>query len=210
LLAGVADKIYSLNPDLLEVLPRGSEFLPYATEATINAKILPFNNRKEFVIGHAPTHRIVKGTDVVIEVVSKLRAQGHMVRLELIEGLPREEALKKYEEIDLFIDQLVIGWYGVVSLEVLALGKPVICFTKGKGLQFVDPDMLKDLPIVNADTITLEKRIIEIMRMDITQRSKLAELGISFLKKWHDPRKIAKKLLKDYKVVLSGRNIKCI
>jgi glycosyltransferase involved in cell wall biosynthesis len=210
LLAGVADKIYSLNPDLLEVLPRGSEFLPYATEATIHAKILPFNNRKEFVIGHAPTHRIVKGTDVVIEVVSKLRAQGHMVRLELIEGLPREEALKKYEEIDLFIDQLVIGWYGVVSLEVLALGKPVICFTKGKGLQFVDPDMLKDLPIVNADTITLEKRIIEIMRMDITQRSKLAELGISFLKKWHDPRKIAKKLLKDYKVVLSGRNIKCI
>ena len=210
LLADVADKIYSLNPDLLEVLPRGSEFLPYATEATIHAKVLPFNNRKEFVIGHAPTHRIVKGTDHVIEVVNKLRSQGHMVRLELIEGLPREAALKKYEEIDLFIDQLIIGWYGVVSLEVLAIGKPVICFTKGRGLQFVNPDMLKDLPILNADITTLEERIIEIMRMDITQRSKLAELGISFLKKWHDPRKIAKKLLKDYKVVLSGRNIKCI
>ena len=161
LLADVADKIYSLNPDLLEVLPRGSEFLPYATEATIHAKVLPFNNRKEFVIGHAPTHRIVKGTDRVIEVVNKLRSQGHMVRLELIEGLPREAALKKYEEIDLFIDQLIIGWYGVVSLEVLAIGKPVICFTKGRGLQFVNPDMLKDLPIVNADSSTLEKRIIE-------------------------------------------------
>ena len=105
---------------------------------------------------------------------------------------------------------MVIGWYGVVSLEVLAIGKPVICFTKGRGLQFVNPDMLKDLPILNADITTLEERIIEIMLMDITQRSKLAELGISFLKKWHDPRKIAKKLLKDYKVVLSGRNIKCI
>ena len=28
--AGIADKIYSLNPDLMEVLPRGAEFLPYA------------------------------------------------------------------------------------------------------------------------------------------------------------------------------------
>lgn len=210
LLADVADKIYSLNPDLLEVLPTGAEFLPYATEATIHAKVLPFNDQKEFVIGHAPTHRIVKGTDVVIDVVKKLRSQGHMVRLELIEGLPRDVALKKYEEIDLFIDQLIIGWYGVVSLEVLALGKPVICFTKGKGLKFVDPDMLKDLPIVNANAYTLEKKIIEVMSMDITQRSKLAELGISFLKKWHDPRKIAQKLLKDYNDVLSGRNIKCI
>ena len=210
LLSEIADKIYSLNPDLLEVLPRQAEFLPYATESTLHAKILPFNQRKEFVIGHAPTHRIVKGTDIVIDVVNKLRSKGHRVRLELIEGLSREKAQKKYEEIDLFIDQLIIGWYGVVSLEVLALGKPVICFIEGKGLQFVPAEMLQDLPIVNADSSTLEKKITEIMKLDITQRSKLAELGISFLKKWHDPRKIARKLLKDYKTVLAGRNIKCI
>ena len=105
---------------------------------------------------------------------------------------------------------MIIGWYGVVSLEVLALGKPVICFIEGKGLQFVPAKMLQDLPIVNADSSTLEKKITEIMKLDITQRSKLAELGISFLKKWHDPRKISKKLLKDYKEILSGRNIKCI
>ncbi len=210
LLVDVADKIYSLNPDLLEVLPRQAEFLPYATESTLHAKILPFNQRKEFIIGHAPTHRIVKGTEIVIDVVNKLRSRGHRVRLELIEGLSREKAQKKYEEIDLFIDQLIIGWYGVVSLEVLALGKPVICFIEGKGLQFVPAKMLQDLPIVNADSSTLEKKITEIMKLDITQRSKLAELGISFLKKWHDPRKISKKLLKDYKEILSGRNIKCI
>jgi hypothetical protein len=207
LLAGIADKIYSLNPDLLEVLPKGSEFLPYATEAGLNSKILPFNQSNEFVVGHAPTHRIVKGTDEIIRVVQDLRSKGIKVRLELIEGLSREDAQKKYQEIDLFIDQLVIGWYGVVSLEVMALGKPVICFVKGKGLRFVPPQMLRDLPIINADEITLEEKIIEVMKMDTVQRGNLIERGIRFLQKWHDPRKIAQRVVADYKQVLSQRNL---
>jgi hypothetical protein len=207
LLAGIADKIYSLNPDLLEVLPKGSEFLPYATEAGLNPKILPFNQSNEFVVGHAPTHRIVKGTDEIIRVVQNLRSKGVKVRLELIEGLSKEDAQKKYQEIDLFIDQLVIGWYGVVSLEVMALGKPVICFVEGKGLRFVPPQMLRDLPIINADEMTLEEKILEVMKMDSVQRGNLAERGIRFLQKWHDPRKIAQRVVADYKQVLSQRNL---
>ena len=210
MLADLADKIYSLNPDLLEVLPKKAEFLPYSTEASLDAKVIPFKNQKEFVIGHAPTHRIVKGTDVIIDVIHKLRSSGYNIRLELIEGLSRERALEKYEEVDLFVDQLVIGWYGVVSLELLALGKPVICFTKGRGLRFVDKELIKDLPIINADPSSLRSKIIEVMKMNTVQRGKLADQGIAFLKKWHDPRKIAKRLLKDYKAVLAGRHINCI
>jgi hypothetical protein len=207
LLAEIVDKIYSLNPDLLEVLPKGAEFLPYSTEATLYAKVLPIKETKEVVIGHAPTHRITKGTDQIIGAVDRLRANGHKVRLELIEGLTKSDALKKYQEIDLFIDQLVIGWYGVVSLEVMALGKPVICFVKGKGLRFVPPQMLRDLPIINADEITLEQKILEVMKMDSVQRGNLAERGIRFLQKWHDPRKIAERVVADYRKVLSQRNL---
>lgn len=210
LLSEVADKVYSLNPDLLEVLPKGAEFLPYATESSLNAKVLPFLKRNEFVVGHAPTHRIVKGTDIVIEIIQNLQSKGYKIRLELIEGLTREEALKKYEEIDLFIDQLIIGWYGVVSLEVLALGKPVLCFVKGKGLRFVPSEMLKDLPIINADSSNLEKKILSVMKMNLEQRSTLAERGISYLRKWHDPRQIAQRVVNDYKSVLAGRQKPCI
>ena len=74
---------------------------------------------------------IIKGTDVIIDVIHKLRSSGYKIRLELIEGLSRECAMKKYEEVDLFVDQLVIGWYGVVSLELLALGKACNLFYKG-------------------------------------------------------------------------------
>ena len=127
--------------------------------------------------------------------------------MELIEGLEKADALKKYQEIDLFIDQLVIGWYGVVSLEVMALGKPVISFVKGKGLRFVPPQMLRDLPIINADEITLEEKILEVMNMDSVQKGNLADRGIDFLLKWHDPRKIAERVVADYKEALSQRNL---
>jgi hypothetical protein len=207
LLAGIADKIYSLNPDLLEVLPKEAEFLPYLTEATLNTKIIPIKPKSEFVIGHAPTHRITKGTDQIIEAVNRLRVTGYKVRLELIEGLEKADALKKYHDIDLFVDQIVGGWYGVVSLEVMALGKPIICFVKGKGLRFVPPQMLQDLPIINADEITLEEKILEVMKMDSVQRGNLAERGIDFLLKWHDPRKIAERVVADYRQVLSQRNL---
>ena len=210
LLAGIADKIYSLNPDLIEVLPRGTEFLPYATEALLNAIILPINHSGEFVIGHAPTHRIVKGTDEIIRVVQDLRSKGIKVRLELIEGLSREDAQKKYQEIDLFIDQLVIGWYGVVSLEVMALGKPIICFIKGRGLRFVPPKMLADLPIINADETSLEERLVDVMQMRSEERESLAERGLAYLKTWHDPTKIAQRVVGDYRKVLSSQDYSLI
>jgi glycosyltransferase involved in cell wall biosynthesis len=206
LLTGVTDKIYSLNPDLLEVLPKGSEFLPYATEAGLNPKILPINQSSEFVVGHAPTHRMVKGTDDIIRAVQNLRSKGFKVRLELIEGLSREDAQKKYQEIDLFVDQLVIGWYGVVSLEVMALGKPIICFIKGRGLRFVPPQMLADLPIINADESSLEEKLIGILQMSLEERQTLADRGLAYLKKWHDPRKIAQRVVRDYRKVLSRKD----
>jgi hypothetical protein len=206
LLAGIADKIYSLNPDLLEVLPKGSEFLPYATEAGLNARILPFRQADEFVVGHAPTHRIVKGTDEIIRAVQNLRSKGYKVRLELIEGLSREDAQKKYQEIDLFVDQLVIGWYGVVSLEVMALGKPVLCFIKGRGLRFVPARMLSDLPIINADENSLEEKLVGVMQMSLEQKQSLAERGLAYLKEWHDPTKIAQRVVGDYRKVLSSKD----
>ena len=209
LLAGVADKIYSLNPDLLEVLPKGSEFLPYSTEAGLNARILPFRQGDEFVVGHAPTHRMVKGTDEIIRVVQNLRSKGIKIRLELIEGLSRDDAQKKFQEIDLFIDQLVIGWYGVVSLEVMALGKPVLCFIMGRGLRFVPPKMLADLPIIKADESSLEEKLVGVMQMSIEQRQSLAERGLAYLKEWHDPTKIAQRVVGDYRKVLSSQD-QCI
>ena len=115
-------------------------------------------------------------------------------------------AQKKFEQIDLFVDQLVGGWYGVVSLEVMALGKPVLCFIKGRGLRFVPPQMLADLPIINADENSLEEKLVGVMHMSVEQRQSLAERGLAYLREWHDPTKIAQRVVGDYRKVLSSKD----
>ncbi len=53
----------------------------------------------------------------------------------LVEGLHREEAKRLYERADLFVDQLILGWYGGVAVELMALGKPVIAHIRpGDGI----------------------------------------------------------------------------
>jgi hypothetical protein len=92
----------------------------------------------------------------------------------------------------------------------MALGKPVICFVKGKGLKFVPKKMLAQLPILNADETSLENKIIEVYNMNVEQKTNQANKGIEFLKTWYDPQKIADKVVTDYKTVLSGRKQNCI
>ena len=50
----IARKIYSLNPDLMHVLPQDAEFLPYMMEdlEKIEASFINLNSEK-LIIGHA-------------------------------------------------------------------------------------------------------------------------------------------------------------
>ena len=65
------------------------------------------------------------GTEFVIEACSQLP-----VELDLVEGVPHEQARKRYAKADIIIDQLLVGWHGVFALEAMALGKPVITYLK--------------------------------------------------------------------------------
>jgi hypothetical protein len=49
------------------------------------------------------------------------------VDLDIVEGLPHEEARKRYARADIVVDQLNAGWHGVFALEAMALGKPSSC-----------------------------------------------------------------------------------
>src|SRR5204862_6492338 len=77
-------------------------------------------------IAHAPSKRAVKGTDDVLAAVDSLRARGAPVELDLIEGVPNREACLRYAAADIVIDQLRVGWYGVLAVEAMARAKPVV------------------------------------------------------------------------------------
>ncbi len=80
------------------------------------------------VIVHAPNHRNVKGTDILVDAVRCLQKMGIQCELRLVENVARESALHMYAEADVVADQFCIGSYGLFALEAMALGKPVLTY----------------------------------------------------------------------------------
>ena len=91
----------------------------------------------------------------VVSAVEQLRSEGVEIELELVEGMPRAEARKAYERADVLVDQLVVGWYGGVAVEAMALAKPVVARLDPSALARVPARMRDELPIVDADATTL-------------------------------------------------------
>lgn len=202
-----ADRIYALNPDLLHVLPSHSQFLPYSHIDLKDWHVINnYNSNLEVpVIVHAPSHRGVKGTHFIIEAISRLQAEGVALEFVLVEGLSNAEARKLYEKADLLIDQLLAGWYGGLAVELMALGKPVICYIRDGDLKFIPEQMRQDLPIINSTPAT----IYEVLKYWLTTgKEKLPEIGRrsrTYVENWHDPLKIAAQMKQEYQSILTSK-----
>ena len=208
-----ADRIYALNPDLLHVLPPRAEFLPYANidprEWTPTAGAGGSSGRP--VVLHAPTHRGVKGTRFIIEAVERLRGRDRLdFEFVLVEGLSHAEARRLYERADLLVDQLLCGWYGGLAVELMALGKPVVCYVRVCDLKFLPPGMRDDLPLISATPST----VYDVLKHWLTAgRGGLPEAGRrsrAYVERWHDPLKVAARVKKDYEEMAArgGRRVR--
>ena len=198
--ARYADRIYALNPDLLHVLPPNARFVPYASvDPRTWTPVLPANDVP--LVVHAPTHQGIKGTRFVLAALDRLRDEGVRFELALVEGLTRSEARRTYERADLVVDQLLLGWYGGVAVEAMALGKPVVCFLRQDDLGFLPHGMRDQLPVAEADPST----VYDVLRRLITGgREQLADLGRRsrlYVERWHDPMRIAADLAGDYRAI---------
>lgn len=205
---GYADGIYALNPDLLRVLPARTGFLPYAhvdarkwepePEATAGSAARP-------LVVHAPTHRAVKGTSFVLEAVSRLQAEGLEFDFRLVEGMTQTEARGVYGRADIVVDQLLVGWYGGLAVEAMALGRPTVAFVREEDLGPLPEKMRSEIPVISAEAQTIEAVLKELLT---TRRPELAEIGRrgrSYVQRWHDPMRIARGLVADYEAALAGK-----
>ena len=133
-----------------------------------------------------------------------LQSEGVEFDFEIIEGLSHKDALKTYERADLLIDQLLIGWYGGLAVELMAMGKPVICYIREEDLVFLPDGMRQDLPIINANP----ENIYEVLKQKIQGESieSLADIGRRsriYVEKWHDPQMTSLQLKANYESILS-------
>lgn len=186
--------LWAVNPDLLHFLPpERSSFLPYSVDTSqIEYRSSTFA-RPRLRILHAPTNRAAKGSAHILAALDRLATtHGGQFEVSIIEGIPHAEAMRMYAEADVVVDQVLIGWYGALAVETMAMGKPVIARVAREDLHFLPPEMARDLgeAAIDAEPATIH----EVLRRCIEDRTFLREraaAGAEYARRWHDPIRIA-------------------
>lgn len=190
-----ADAIFALNPDFMYVLPEKTQFLPYASPEISKIRPIKTRSKGKIKILHAPSDRLIKGTDEIVRTIKKL-SKKYPIELVLIENLPHKEALSKYAEADIAIDQLRIGWYGSFGVEAMAFGLPLVCFLRSKDLEKFVP-FHREIPIVSTEHKNLEDILMFLIENPII-RHQIGLKSRSYVEKYHNPIEIAKKVSSVY------------
>jgi hypothetical protein len=196
----IADRIFVLNPDLARRLPE-AEFLPYAIgePKPIRSEVpVQADSSETLTLVHAPTDRAIKGTRYVIEAVERLNGAGYRIRLDLVEGVTRREVYARIAAADIVVDQLLIGWYGGFAVESLWLGVPTVArINHAAAESLVDYDLLAELPVIHAKPDTLAE-VLATLADDPNRRAEIGKRGRSFAKRWHDPGRVANRVIQAY------------
>src|SRR5690606_27951090 len=106
-------------------------------------------------------------------------------------------AMRRYLNADIIIDQILCGTYGMLSVEAMAMGKPVVAFVRDE----VRSQLPEDLPIVVANPDTIRDVLQELLQ----QPEKLQEIGMAsraYVERVHDVGSIIPKLLGIYEQVV--------
>jgi glycosyltransferase involved in cell wall biosynthesis len=152
----------------------------------------PSDNPRPLVV-HAPSSRERKGTRFVIEACEQLP-----VDLDIVEGVPHEEARSRYARADIVVDQLNAGWHGVFALESMALGKPVVTYLKPDVVERSAEGFGIRIPIVPATKETL----VDALRPLVEQPALRRELGAAsraYVEQVHDIDRVADRLVDIYR-----------
>ena len=206
-LAKHCERVYALNPDLLNVLPAEAKFVPYSHVdfSDWKASYDGLRSQRPLRFVHAPTHRRVKGTDLILESLEALEGEGFAFELILVEGMSQAEARTHYEQADVLIDQLFAGWYGGLAVELMALGKPVLVYLREEDLHFIPEQMRADLPFINANPFTIKDRLRDVLCMSREELVDLAQRSRAYVERWHDPMQIAALIADDYLASINTR-----
>lgn len=68
-----------------------------------------------------------------------------------MENIPHDKVHELYEKTDLAVDELLVGWYGAFAVEMMALGKPVVCYIREEELKKDKEYVLKKLGLADEE-----------------------------------------------------------
>ena len=162
--------------------------------------VYPSKENKNPLLVHPVTSREAKGSSYILAAIEKLRSKYKFDFL-LLENIPHEEMIKKLAEADVVIDQLILGAFGTISLEGMALGKPVVCYLEDS----LRSRLPLTCPIVNANPDTIYTALESLIN-DPVLRNNVGEQSRKYIEEYHNADKIAHQLKNIYLEVISNKS----
>lgn len=153
---------------------------------------------KRLRVVHAPTHRQFKGTEKILKSLERVKEDFERA---LVEGKAPEEAREIYRTADIIIDQISGGGYGVLGIEAMALGKPVIAYITEQTRR-----RHPLLPIVSADFDSLSEVVSDLIS-DGQKRFRLGKSGRKYVERYHENVRVTALLAALYEGKLKHNNL---
>jgi glycosyltransferase involved in cell wall biosynthesis len=141
---------------------------------------------------HAPTNRLIKGTPHIEAAFARLRPRFPGVEFRTVEKVPWTGLRDLMAECDVFVDQLFMGWYGMVSVEAMALARPTLVYMR--------PDFeprAQGCPVVRTSRETLTEDLAALLG-DTARRRALGEAGRAWVEREHEAHVVARQVLALY------------
>ena len=152
------------------------------------------SNLQTIRILHAPTNRQFKKSDYIESAIEKLIKEGYDIDYVCVSNITHEQLKKEYINAHIIIDQLNF-WYGTVSIEAMALGRPVIAGYESQYFKYIDYG--DQIPIINADI----QNIYNVLKQTLDNKSLLPEIGMKsrkFVENIHNLDKLSQQLIQYY------------
>lgn len=189
---------HSLRPNLQPDLFPKPYFVRQRVWLPDFAPAPPDPQRRRPLLVHSPSAPIAKGTPAVLAAVEKLRSR-YDFDFQLVQNMPRPQALQVVQHADIFLDQFVLGGYGLAALEAMAFAKPAVLYVK--------PSMLAqypaDLPVINATQENLAEAL-EPLLADGALRREVGLRSRAYVERYHDAMHAARQLIGIYQELLTG------
>lgn len=180
------------TPDLLESAPNARQM--HVAVWLPDYEPAPFRATPRLVL-HAPTNRLIKGTPYIEQAFARLGPRFPGVEFRVVEKLDWAELKVALRECDVFVDQLHMGWYGMVSAEAMAFGRPTLAYLR--------PDFeprARACPVVRTSVETLAADLAALLE-DAPRRRALGEAGRAYVEREHEAHVLARALVELYRSI---------
>ncbi len=178
------------TPDLLEFRPKAKWLPTYVTpDRWLELPLRPQTIKPPKVLQLIPQNPHLKGTIPISDVLRQLHHE-RTIELVQVTRIPTSEMPALIGTVDIVVEQVGMGLYGVLGLESMLAGKVVVAQVWDSVRRQITADTGLNLPIVEANARTLHT-VIKELASDPDRRARLSVESRNFAAEAHSKVKVA-------------------